>query len=183
MTDMYAQDFMGIPDAIGQNDALRQRIIALIAVQPMPGKVTEGGDRLQRFRAILVDLVNAQITLSQAIRRTAIDIPRDTSLHGANNRVFAHDWDERLVRTQLSRFYNQAVMEKLLEDGETMCRVPHSSAERSDSNCSNMLAGRKHDLQRMYDLLISSYAHGNWSTTTKIPDHPHCTHVIAPIQV
>lgn len=182
MTDLYARDFSGIPDALLHNVVLRQRVIALIEVQPMPGKVLEGGDRLQRFRAILVDLVKAQITVGQAIRLAGTQISRDTSPHSANNRVFAHDWDERLVRTQLSRFYNQAVMEKLLDEGETMCHVPHSSAERSDSNCSVTLAGRNHDLRTMYDLLVSSYAQGNWSSTTKIPDHPHCTHVVVPIE-
>lgn len=180
MAEVYAQDFHGIAAVLAQNSELRVRVLLLIEVQPMPGKVTEGGDRMARFRAILVDLVNGQIDLQRAIHRTQAELPRQMSLHSSNNRVFCQDWDERLVRTQLSRFYNQAVMEKLLEDGETMCHVPHSAAEQSDSKCSMVLAGRNHDLRSLYNLLISSYAQGNWSQVVKIPDHPHCTHVIVP---
>ena len=180
MAEIYAQDFSEILVTLAQNNELRIKVLYLIAEQPMPGKVTEGSDRLQRFRVILADLINGQFDISEAIRRTQAEIPRQTSMHNASNRVFAQDWDERLVRTQLNRFYCQAVMEKLLEDGETMCHVPHSRAEKSDSNCSTLLAGRNHDLRPLYDRLISAYAQGVWSSVVKIPDHPHCTHVVAP---
>ena len=180
MASVYAQEFSEISFALVQNEALRSRVLALIAVQPMAGKITEGGSRMQAFRSILADLVNGQISVERAISRTQAELPRQTSLYSADNRVFAKDWDERLVRTQFSRFYNQAVMEQLLDEGETLCHVPHSGAEKRESNCSVHLAGRNHDVRTLHTRLVSSYAQGNWSSTVKIPDHPHCTHVVTP---
>lgn len=181
MTDIvYALDFTGIPGALSQNSQIRERALALIATEPIPGKVTEGGERLKLFRLILSDFFSGLLDLGQARSRTRRDIPRESSQYIINNRVFCEDWDERLIRTQVSRFYNQAVMETLIENGETLCHVPHSPLEQSSSNCSMMLAGRNHDLRTLYGRLIESYSLGNWAKIVKIPDHPHCTHVVIP---
>jgi hypothetical protein len=124
MSDILASDFTEVLTVFSQNDELRNAALALIANQPMPGKVTEGEERLEEFRVILTDLVNGQIDLTEAYERTSVDLPRQASPHSGNNRVFPDGWEERLVRTQLSRFYNQAVMEKLLSEGENECFVP-----------------------------------------------------------
>lgn len=183
MSEELANDFTEILAVFSRNDALRSAALALIANQPMAGKVTEGGDRLERFRAILTDLINGRTDMVGAIRKTEVELSRQTSLYSGSNQVFAANWEERLVRTQLSRFYNQAVMEKLLAEGETECFVPHSPAEDSDSKCSIQLAGKTHDLRTLYDRLVGSYAQGNWSQVVKIPNHPHCTHVVTRLQL
>jgi hypothetical protein len=179
MPDILASDFTGVLTVFSQNDELRNAALNLIANQPMPGKVTEGEGRLEKFRVILTDLVNGQINLTEAYVRTSVDLPRQASPHSGNNRVFPDGWEERLVRTQLSRFYNQAVMEKLLSEGENQCFVPHSSAEASDSACSIHLAGSNHDLKTLYNRLVDSYTNGKWIQDVKIPNHPHCTHVVS----
>lgn len=179
MSDVYANEFGEIPVALAQNDALRQGVLRVVADEPMPGKVTESGDRLSHFRNILKDLVENDISLLEACNRVEMEIPRESSPYSASNRVFAAGWAERLVRTQLSRCYNQAVMEKLLAEGETECFVPHSAAEAADSPCSLRLAGAKHRLEILYARLVESYGRGNWtSSDVKIPNHPHCTHVV-----
>jgi hypothetical protein len=137
MSDILANEFSEINSVLLQNEPLRNRVITLIENQPIAGKVTEGIPRLEAFRAIMVDLVNGNLNLNEAIQKTQIDLSPQSSAHGNNIRVFPANWDERLVRTQLSRFYNQAVMEQLLEEGETQCFVPHSSEERADSDCSS----------------------------------------------
>jgi hypothetical protein len=180
MTDRYAEDYTEIPMVLTQHSGLRDEILALIRDQPMPGKVTEGEHRLEEFRDILADLVNGQIDLPRAIWRTEAELPQQASPHRENNRVFPASWAERLVRTQYSRFYNQAVMEQLLARGETECFVPHSAIEESTSPCSQQLAGRNHDLEVLHERLIESYANGKWSQQVKIPNHPYCTHVVAP---
>lgn len=182
MADIYADDFAGIPAALTQNENLRRSVLSLIAEQPMAGKVTEGGNRLQTFRNILADLVEGRIDLETAFRQTEAELPRSTSIHGGSNRVFAANWAERLVRTQYSRFYNQAVMETLLAEGQTQCYVPHSTDEDSSSSCSRQLAGSNHNLRALYDRLRRSYADGVWGQDVKIPDHPHCTHVVRPLR-
>lgn len=178
MSDILASDFTEVLTIFSQNNEMRDAVLTLIVNQPMAGKVTESKERLEKFRVILADLVNGQINLTEAYARTSVELPRQASPHSGNNRVFPDGWEERLVRTQLSRFYNQAVMEKLLSEGENQCFVPHSSAEASDSPCSMYLAGSNHDLKMLYNRLVDSYANGKWTQEVKIPNHPHCTHVV-----
>ena len=49
----YAQDFYEIPGTVDENNELQERIIELVANEPIPGKVTEGEDRLKYLRDIL----------------------------------------------------------------------------------------------------------------------------------
>lgn len=180
MAPPYAEDFGEILATLAANPALRQAVAKLAATEPMPGKVTEGGVRLQTFRGILEDLTAGRIDLHSAYQRTQHLLPREQSPHAQDNRVFGHDWGERLVRTQLSRCYNQAVMEELLASGQTVCHVPHSQAEAATSPCSQQLAGANQDLRTLYERLVASYRDGKWTSDVKIPNHPHCTHTVTP---
>lgn len=181
MSDRFAEDFFEIPAALATNDDLREAVVALIQNEPMPGKVLEGGNRLDVFRAIIVDLSSGDILLDEAYWRTETETPRHTSPHSSNNRVFPEGWPERQVRTQLSRFYNQAVLEQLRSEGATICFVPHSAAEDATSRCTQLLAGQQQKVNVLYQRLTNAYALGNWSQEVKIPNHPHCTHVVTPV--
>ena len=180
MPDEFAQDFFDIPATLAANDVLRDAVVTLIQNEPMPGKVLEGGDRLEVFRAVLTDLARGDISLNEAYQRTNSELPRHASLHSQNNRVFSQGWAERQVRTQFSRFYNQAVLDYLRENGTIECFVPHSAAEAASSSCTQLLAGRQHSVDTLYQRLTEAYARGNWSKDVKLPNHPHCTHVITP---
>ena len=183
MSNQYAEDFFEILDVLTINNELQRLIIALIESEPIPGKVLESnsGDRLGVFKDILIELVNGKVSLDTAYQQTETKLPRHTSLHKSNSRVFPGGWSERLIRTQLSRFYNQAVLKQLLEDGVENCFVPHSESEEASSRCTQELAGGQHPVATLYDRLIDNYSNGNWSREIKIPDHPHCTHVVRPI--
>lgn len=175
----WASEFHEIPDTLAARTDLRARMHALLS-QNMPGKATEGGSRLDSLRAILADLIDGQIALDAAIRSVQQRLPREQSPHASNNRVFPSGWDERLVRTQFSRLYNQAALEHLAAANETQCFIAHSSAEAADSPCSISLAGGTHEISELLARLIESYVNGNWSSDLKIPNHPHCTHVVSP---
>lgn len=176
----YAKDFSEIPAALASNQPLRERILSLIASEPIPGKVTEGGSRTSTLRVILSELARGEVNIHQAIRRAEVELSRNSSPHGGNNRVFPVGWSERLIRTQFSRFYNQAVLKQLIDSGHTKCEVPHSASEAADSQCSRVLAVRTHRVEDLYARLLEAYSDGLWSSTPKIPDHPHCTHVVVP---
>jgi hypothetical protein len=120
--------------------------------------------------------------VGQVYRQTEIDLTPARSRHGNDRRVFPHEWAARLVRTQLNRFYNQAVLERLLAQNAPLCYVPHSSAEGRSSPCSTYLAGRNHDPRILHSRLVQAYAQGQWNNGPKIPDHPHCTHVVVPVE-
>ena len=182
MSKQFADNFFEIPTALAANADLRQAVIALIQSEPMPGKGLEdrSGIRLEAFRGILTDLANGGIKLVAAYQQTEERLARHTSPHRSNNKVFAHGWAERLVRTQFSRFYNQAVLAQLRAEGEVMCFVPHSEEQNPSSACTQQLAGSLHPVATLYARLINQYAKGNWSKEVKIPNHPHCTHVVKP---
>jgi hypothetical protein len=119
----FAQEFSQIQNALTSNADIQDRMLALIGSESIAGKVTEDGNQLECLREALRDLTTGAIGLDAAFARIEFDLPRSESAHAGNNRVFPSGWAERLVRTQFSRFYNQAVLEHLLAMGETECFV------------------------------------------------------------
>lgn len=103
MAARYANEFSEIGTILAVEGDLQAAVDALAATEAMPGKATEGDGRLDRFRAILRELIAGRINLDQAYQCTGQELPRSQSLHAKDNRVFATGWEERLVRTQLSR--------------------------------------------------------------------------------
>ena len=73
-------------------------------------------------------------------------------------------------------------LEALMGAGEVKCFIPHSSAEQLTSRCTQQLAGRAHEAATLHTLLVQNYTNGNWGRDVKLPDHPHCTHVVTPVQ-
>ena len=179
--NIYASEFNEIPSTLSNNVELKDKMLSLMTSKKIAGKATEGAGRVDEFRAILSQLTRGELRLDDAIRAVEANIPLFTSIHSGEKRVFASGWAERLTRTQFSRFYNQAVLEIEIAKGHHECFVPPSSQEQASSQCSQVLAGRSHDVSHLLRLLVTSYEDGNWDKTPKIPDHPHCTHVIKPM--
>ena len=179
--DLWAQQFRDIPATLAMRPDLRAAMRQLLEQHELPVLVTEGGDRRAHRRAILAALFDGALTLDAAIAETEARLGRETSPHHANNRVFATGWARRLIHTHTSVLYSWAVLEQLLAAGEPRCFVPHSPAESATSACSRLLAGRDHDATVLRDRLIEVYVAKQTSRAPLIPNHPHCTHVIAPV--
>lgn len=178
---MYATQFSEIPDAIAARPDLRATMKALLVQYEIPVKVTEGGERRDARRAILGAVFDGALTLDAAIAETERQLARDGSPHRDNNLVFARGWAKRLIHTHTSVLYSWAVLETLIAAGAPRCFVPHSSAESSTSACSRLLAGRTHEVAVLRDRLVSSYVAKQQSRAPLVPNHPHCTHVVAPV--
>lgn len=176
----YASEFSEITQTVKDNDALGSRIINLVASEQILGKVIEGDGRIEELRTILSNFFIGDIQIKDAIAEVELRLPRNYSPHEDNNRVFPQRWAERLVKTSISCFYNQAVLIEIIESGQTECFVDHSSSEGSDSKCSQQLAGHNHKASILLERLVDSYRKGNWGKDVKIPDHPHCTHTVQP---
>ena len=181
-TDLsWAAQLGDIPATLAVRPDLRTAMRFLLAHHEIPVKVTEGSDRRARRKAILDALFAGELTLDAAIADTERQLARDDSPHRTSNLVFASGWAKRLVHTHTSVFYTWAVLEFLLASGATQCFVPHASAESATSACSRLLAGRSHDAAVLRDRLISCYVAKQPSRAPLIPNHPHCTHVVAPV--
>lgn len=179
MKDNWAEDFYEILESLRLKDDLSQRVKQLIANKEIVGKSLKGENRKQYFRDILTDLVDGNISLEESYVLVETQISRNSSIYREDNRVFSDHWGERLVRTNLSKFYNQAVLLFMLDNGNTTCFIPHTSYEQGP-RCS-LLAGQKHDARRLLQKLEQAFEEGVLSRDI-IPDYPHCTHVVIPIE-
>jgi len=177
---IYAQNFYEIPETVEQDDDLREQILGLVSDDPIQGKALEGGDRTAEFRRMLRSFFEGETDLEEIIDEISQSLPRSESPHRHDNRTFADGWDERLARTQISRFYNQAVLQRLDERGDEECFIPHSNREDPDSKCTLHLANSTVDIEILQDRLQRAYQNGDYHDQPMIPDHPHCTHVVTP---
>jgi hypothetical protein len=178
---VWAAEFCEILATMAARPDLRAAMRVLLDTHEIPVKVTEGGDRRARRKSILGALFDGAITLDEAIAATEVRLARDDSPHRLDNRVFATGWAKRLVHTHTSVFYTWAVLDALLAAGESQCFVPRSSAESETSACSRQLAGRVHAATVLRDRLIRSYVDKLPMHVPLVPNHPHCTHVAAPV--
>jgi len=183
LSEVFATDFYEIIPALSKNSELKGKVLSLIESRPVMGKAIEEENRKIKFREILKKLVEGEITdLKSAEAQVQVKISRNTSKYSSNNKIFSQDWAERLVRTQLSIFYNQAVMEIIINSGKEECFIPHSAYEDYNSFCTTKMAGKKHKVKELYNKLIDVYENENYDRRAiTIPQHPNCTHVIRPI--
>lgn len=179
--DVWAQQFGDIPQTLAVRPDLRAAMRRLLEQHELPVKVTEGGDRRTQRLAILGALFAGTLTLDQAVAETEARLAREGSPHRTSNQVFATGWARRLVYTHTSVLYTWAVLDHLLAAGESRCFVPHSPGESTTSACSRLLAGRDHPASVLRDRLIEVYVHKEPSRAPLVPNHPHCTHVVAPL--
>ncbi len=119
--------------------------------------------------------------MTRASREVEQILPRWGSPHAANNRVFCKRWGERLVRSTLSRLYVVGVLHLLRDRGEAWCRVPHSPTEQRGHNCSDVLAGGVHRVDELLENVLHAERQDDWRVEPMVPDHPWCSHVVAPI--
>ena len=178
---MWATQLRDIPETLAARPDLRAVAHALLVQHELPVKVTEGDDRRAHRRTILGALFDGVLTLDQAIAQIELHLARDSSPHHDSNLVFARGWAKRLVHTHMSVLYTWSVLETLLAAGEARCFVPHSPAEAATSACSRLLAGHTHAAAVLRDRLVQCYVAKRPARTPLIPNHPHCTHVVAPV--
>lgn len=177
----WATDFYEIQNAVGENLDIQNRVVELVNNEPIHGKAVEGGNRVETLRSILIRFFEGRLDLDEAVGKVSSELPRHESRHAKDNRVFPTGWDERLLRTQVSRFYNQAVLRTLKEQGEQDCYVPHSSAEDPDTPCTIELAGSTVETDVLLSRLERTYGEADYHDEVKVPNHPHCTHTIVPV--
>lgn len=177
----YANEFNEILIALKNNTKLKKRFLELVQNRPILGKVIEEEDRVEEFRKILVELVegNSNI-LVVSYTEVELRLLRNQSKYAFDNRVFANGWAERLVRTHLSRFYNQAVLEELDERGEEDCFVPASSSSSLSPRCA-IIQNKDYKVKDLLQNLINNYELGQYDNSIKLPEHPHCSHVVKPL--
>lgn len=178
----WANHFYEISNALENNDPVRNRSLELIGEEPITAKALDGGDREATFRTILTDFLSCESGFEDAKREVSTQLPSGESPHGHDrSNTFNRQWEDRLIRSEGSRFYNHAVLLTLEEQGEETCFIPESDHQRPDKKCTQLLAGREVSVAELRDGLESAFRDGDWSAFPRIPYKPNCTHTITPI--
>jgi hypothetical protein len=179
----WANHFDEILTTLAARQDIVDQMKSLIENEELHGKVFEGQGRKAAFRGILIDLIHRKLDLKESYEEMERHLNRAMSPYSSSNLVFSTGWAERSIRTQLSRFYNHAVMKLLLEKGQTDCYIPSSPDQNASSKCSIELVGGVHHIQPLLESLIEAYSNGNYKNKElKVPEHPYCSHVVRPIE-
>lgn len=177
----WATYYDEIPEALKTNEEVKRHALSLIPAEPIIAKSLEGDNRTALFREILNEFFNGSIEQEEAETRIWQELPPSESPHRGDNQLFHDQWAERIIRSQVSRFYNQSVMEFLEERGESEVFVPRSPRQYSDSECTIHLAERQHPISELLEYLYSQQREGNWNHGVTIPGHANCTHTVVPV--
>lgn len=178
----WATHFYEIPDALENNNPVRNKSLQLIEEEPITANALEGGDREATFRTILADFLSCEIGFEDAKREVRTQLPPGESPHAHDrSHTFNRQWDDRLVRSEGSRFYNHAVLLILEERGDKSCFIPESEHQHQDKKCTQVLAGREASVAKLREGLEQALREGNWDAFPRIPYKPNCTHTITPV--
>lgn len=180
MDTIWANNFFEIIPTLNKRPDILKIMSQLITSNNILGKSLEGGNRKSQFKDILLKAINNIISLDSSYSLVEQKLPPSTSIYTSNTRVFSKNWGERLIRTNLSIFYNYSVLTFILSHGQSKCIIPHSDYEDPNSKCIQYVS-KVYDAQILLDSLINIYIKGHFTNSDyKVPHHPHCTHVIIP---
>ena len=171
MGEIWASHFQEILPTLKERGDLRNLMVGLILDEPIIAKGVSSPGQLERFRDIMVELAKGETDIHGSVKRAEQDFALPV---GEDNGA------EALVRLQFSRFYNQAVMALLMDNGVSRAFVPRCPGENPTSSCCRELAGKGHAIQDLYDRLVDRYARGKEETGAVVPGHPFCSHVVKP---
>jgi hypothetical protein len=177
----WAEYYSEIPEAIESSNELKNKVSDLVKSRPIHGKKVEGGDREEKLKNILSGFFEGNYGFEQAYDKTYRELPERESTYAGNSQVFRSNWNESIVRMQVSRFYNQGVLHLLKERGEDECFVPYSPDQYPDSECTVKLAGGTAKVDVLLGRLERKYDEADYSTPVTIPSRPNCTHTVVPV--
>lgn len=178
----WAHHFYEIPDAVGDNNAVRDTSVRLIETESISAQAVDGGDRESVFKDILTAFLSGDIGFEKAKQQVTNKLPAHQSPHAHNSRVFNSQWEDRLVRSEGSRFYNHAVLLTLKERGDETCYVPESPHQDPTKKCTQLLAGGEASVPELIDGLERAFRDQDWDAFPRIPYKPNCTHTITPTE-
>lgn len=172
----YASAYSEIDSAISTNIAVKNEMLRLLSSIPqLAGKALQVQNNSSTFKALLNDYLQGTKTLAQ------LHSGMSSMSTTADNRTFATNWETRLIETTINFLYSHSVGTVLLALGQADCHVPHTNTEQGNSHCTANMAGRNFNIPTILATNYGAYVNGIFVVPQdKIPNHPHCSHVVAP---
>ncbi|WP_233565581.1 hypothetical protein, partial [Halorubrum sp. Atlit-26R] len=169
----WANSFFEVPDALAENDEVREISVELVDSEPIHAKAVEGGDREEQFREILRAFLGTDLTYEEATERVRTELPRSESPHShETSTTFNKQWVDRLVRSEGNRFYNHAVLLVLQDSGEERCYIPSFDDEDRQKKCTSLLAETEQSVDEMLENMRRAYRDEEWGSFPRIPYKP-----------
>ncbi len=125
---------------------------------------------VEKFREILGDFFNKKIDLNGAVLRVQSEVTPPITYKQSKR------WQERAVRSEVSKIFTLGFGDYLLSIGETECFVPHTDLEQHDE-CMRLIAGKKHAIKTIQDNVYKNYGLRAPMFPT-VPLHANCQHII-----
>jgi hypothetical protein len=130
-------------------------------------------DCSNKFREILADFYTKKIDLNNANLRCCSEItPPETYKQ-------IKGWQQRAVRSEISKVFTLGYSDYLLSFGETECFVPHTDLEHND-DCLRLIAGKKLQIKDVQDNIYKNYSLKVKAFPT-VPLHANCQHIITKV--
>ena len=124
----------------------------------------------EKFREILRDFFAKKIDLNQAVIRACTEIvPPNTY------KIIAR-WQERAIRSEISKIFTLGYGDYLLSIGETECFIPHTDLEKYD-DCLRLIAGKTIPIKAIQENIYKNYRQKTVMHPT-VPLHANCQHII-----
>ena len=180
--EKYAKEFSEIKDCIVINKKIKQRMIKLINIKRIYGYVVEEENRERELKLILEKFCNNdEYLLNNGVTEIREKITRSESKYSNNNNVFRKTWENQLLKNQISRFYNQAVLEILHDEGDEKFFVYPSKDQDPSGKCSIKFINKEWSINEILVNIERNYDEGKYDNSFKLPEHVNCSHVASPI--
>ena len=124
----------------------------------------------EKFRETLRDFFTKKVTLEQAVTGARAEIVPPIT-YKQNKR-----WQERAVRSEISKIFTLGYGDYLLSIGETECFIPHTDLEEHDE-CLRLIAGKTIPIKAIQDNIYKNYGQQMTMYPT-VPLHANCQHII-----
>ena len=124
----------------------------------------------EKFREILRDFFNKKIDLGKSVIRACAEIAPPPAYKRKSR------WQERAIRSEVSKIFTLGYGDYLLSIGETECFVPHTNLEKHDE-CLRLIAGKTIPIKAIHDNIYKNYGRQTAMYPT-VPLHANCQHII-----
>jgi hypothetical protein len=128
---------------------------------------------IEDFREILRGFFSKKITLNEAVIRAGQKIVPPAAYKKTSR------WQERAVRSEISKIFTLGYGDYLLSIGETECFVPHTHFDES-LECRALISGKRFPIKTIQDNIYKNYGLKHPSFPT-VPLHANCRHIITKV--
>jgi hypothetical protein len=122
-SEVWATDHTDLLETLAQRSDLKRLMLHLIATERILEPELEAPQRVQEFRRLLTQLLRERDDVAWIASQLEERLSSRDAVYRQDAMLFEPGWAGRVVRRQLLRFYNQAVLMTLTDHGWQSVRL------------------------------------------------------------